>query len=141
MPTMTMSLEAKLRAVLAVDDTGDGPTSVCSKRPGWHNLTLSNFEMDLRDWGMYFGIAFGIARGEEPFEAAESVAIRAAEAAWPIFCELNGGFSRGRPDRDARIAEVTRAYESAHRGAREPEPRITRELGLAIERLANEEGV
>ena len=37
--------------------------------------------MDLRDWGMTFGLAYGIARGEDPYESNESVAQRALDAA------------------------------------------------------------
>jgi hypothetical protein len=41
-------------------------------------------------WGTYYGIAFGIARHEDPFEPHEAVASRALHAAWPIYLEHSG---------------------------------------------------
>jgi hypothetical protein len=42
---------------------------------------LSDFEQDLREWGVVYGAAYGIACSESPFESAESRAERALEAA------------------------------------------------------------
>ena len=46
---------------------------------------MSAYEMEVRDWGVYFGVAYGIARSEDPFESTDQVgerAFAAAEEAW-----------------------------------------------------------
>jgi hypothetical protein len=42
---------------------------------------FSDFELDMNDWGLAFGVAFAIARGERPYAPAEDVAALALEAA------------------------------------------------------------
>lgn len=71
----------------------------------------SDFEDSLRVWGCVYGIAFGLARTEEPCESAESVANRAFEAAWPVFTEYTGGFKV--PDTDTAIEQLADAYQRA----------------------------
>lgn len=51
---------------------------------------LSAFELDLRDWSVLFGLAYGIARGEDPYESNSSVARRAAEATRIAWQRWNG---------------------------------------------------
>lgn len=43
--------------------------------------TQTERDLDLIDWGMAVGIAFGIARGEDPYESPEAVIARAEQAA------------------------------------------------------------
>lgn len=43
--------------------------------------SFTSFELDCRDWGFAFGVAYGIARSEAPFESAYSIGERALEAA------------------------------------------------------------
>ncbi len=70
-----MTLDEKVHTVL-VDERG--PIEGCAE--GVPN-GLSEFEADLLDWGCAYGIAFGLARAEEPCESNESVAKRALDAA------------------------------------------------------------
>lgn len=42
---------------------------------------LTMFELDLIDWGLTVGLAYGVARAEDPFERVQSVVERAAQAA------------------------------------------------------------
>lgn len=102
MPTITMSLGEKVRAILMQDDTGKGPISRCGERPAWvgERLPLTETEMDLRDWGCVYGIAFGLARSEEPCEPLEQVAERALDAAWLAYRDW--GSSIAVPTRDGR---------------------------------------
>lgn len=85
---MTMTLEQKLRAVMSIDDTGGGPLGRAGEKLGEGAST--DRDLDLLTWGAYYGIAFGIARDEEPFEPHEAVAARALHAAWPIYLEHSG---------------------------------------------------
>jgi hypothetical protein len=63
-----------------------GPGDWVANHPALPEGThLSGDELDIRDWGMIYGLAFGIARGEDAYEAVSSVgdrALRAAEAAF-----------------------------------------------------------
>ena len=43
--------------------------------------SVGEFELDMRDWGFTYGVAYGIARGEDPYEPEELVRDRAIEAA------------------------------------------------------------
>jgi hypothetical protein len=51
---------------------------------------LGQFEMDCRDWRMAFGVAYGIARGEDPYESQVSVCRRALDAARDAFTRWAG---------------------------------------------------
>jgi hypothetical protein len=107
-----MTLDQKVRAIVMQDDDGEGPTSVVSQRPGWHGFEATDFESNLRDWGCVFGIAFGLARSEEPCEPVESVARRAYEAAWPVFVTYTGGFQMT-PEQGKAIEGLRRQYRAA----------------------------
>ncbi len=77
---MPMTLEEKVYEML-VRDEGVGTESTVGRCQEWAPGGLSEFEMDLLDWGCAFGIAFGLARAEEPCESNVSVGQRALEAA------------------------------------------------------------
>jgi hypothetical protein len=47
----------------------------------------TQWELDLRDWGVVYGLAVGIARCEEPFESIQSVTARALEAARVVYAD------------------------------------------------------
>ena len=48
---------------------------------------LSEFELDLGDWGFTYGVAWAIARTQNPDESDHSVAERALVAAGEVFRE------------------------------------------------------
>lgn len=99
MQTISMSLEEKVRAIIMQDDNGDGPTGTVANQPDWHRyFEVSDFEADMRAWGCVYGIAFGLARSEEPCEPIESVSRRAYEAAWPAYVAYAGGFEPRKRD-------------------------------------------
>jgi len=91
MQTITMSLEEKVRAIITQADTGEGPVGTAGRQPCRHGYMATDLEAGMRAWGCVYGIAFGLARSEEPCEPIESVAERAYEAAWPAFLAFNGG--------------------------------------------------
>lgn len=84
------TLAEKVYAVLRGDDNGEGPISTAEKRPA--HVELSLFEADVLNWGVYFGVGYGIACGESPYEDQASRAGRALDAAdqvWPRMSEWN----------------------------------------------------
>lgn len=46
-----------------------------------HELARDDGELDVADWGLIVGLAYGIARGEDPYENHRSVTLRAEAAA------------------------------------------------------------
>ncbi len=129
-----MTLEEKLTAILMVDDTGRGPVGRCSAEPASYNSKLSEFEGDLRDWGLVYGMAFGLARMEEPCESMESVADRALIAARAAYKRYGGEISE-RHEPGPLVAAVLRAYDEV-----EPMP-SPRKLDDALHALLNGMGV
>lgn len=89
MPTITMSLQEKVRAI--VTQEGGAPFEAVAQQPGKFDFHATDLEAAMCAWGCVYGIAFGLARSEEPCEPHTSVASRAYEAAWPVFAEFNGG--------------------------------------------------
>jgi hypothetical protein len=79
-----MTLQEKLEATF-VSDTPIGfewAREYASKVPG---VPMEHADLDLRDWGFYYGVAYGIARGEDPYEPNGSAAKRAFDAALEVF--------------------------------------------------------
>jgi hypothetical protein len=78
-----MTLTEKVYGVITAN-RGAGPdntTNVLHQFPRTGGGDLSQFELDCVDWGFTFGLAYGIARAEDPFEPNASVCERALEAA------------------------------------------------------------
>ncbi len=103
-----MTLEEKVYSAI----TAESPTGLLCARvavgsyPACGDELLSPFELDCRDWGFAFGVAYGIARGEDPFEADHQVAERALQAARTAFLRWGGdkiftteAFDRDRAER------------------------------------------
>ena len=84
---------------------------------------LSDLELDIGDWGFTYGVAWAVARAQDPQEPDESVAARALDAALQVFrlyCGA-GGLGGARPPGD----QAARAADRALRGATEPDPAAT----------------
>jgi hypothetical protein len=77
-----MSLSEKVRSVA-------GAESSLMDRHGEPPFAASEFTADARDWLLYFGMAAGLARTEEPCESIDDVAQRARGAANEVFMALN----------------------------------------------------
>lgn len=137
--TPTMTLEQKLRAILRQDDTGRGPIGRAATYPSRDVFQATTFELDIRDWGVYYGMAFGIARGEDPFEPQEDVALRALEAANSVFREF-GGFNVPR-DRDDALKELQAEWMKLSARTIEPLPSgFIDALEAALESRTKREG-
>ncbi len=88
-----MTLIEKVQAVLtAIAPSGQvDPMQAVAIYPTTGNGgELSDFEMDCRDWGFAFGVAYAIARSEDPFESNHSVCERAIVAAREAFSRASG---------------------------------------------------
>jgi hypothetical protein len=83
-----LTLEEKVRAVVSPDDTGAGPLGRMESKLGAGPFT--DRDLDLSHWGVYYGLAFAIARAEDPFEPMANVAQRALDVAWPLYLERSG---------------------------------------------------
>jgi hypothetical protein len=77
---------------------------------------LTEFEQDCRDWGLAFGFAYGVARGEDPFESNDDVLARALLAAEDAFARWNDGsdiFTTEAYDKDRATRPVPNEIEVA----------------------------
>lgn len=135
----TVPLAKKLDTIYNPDSVPGDALATCHQQPHmFSGQYLGEYEQSLRAWGLMFGIAFGIARCEDPWESVESVAARAYEAAWPKFLEFTaGGFEERQANEAAR--EVVKVYRA---GITNPTtaPPMTDELATAIEALGSEVG-
>jgi hypothetical protein len=88
---ISMKITDKVSTVLAAV-AGNGfvdPVQTMSVFPRALDPGLTEFEADCRDWGFVFGLAYGIARGEEPYESDDSVCDRAMTAAREVFSRFS----------------------------------------------------
>jgi hypothetical protein len=85
------SLADKVSTVLgAVAGSGFmDPVQTMSVYPRTLDPGLTAFESDCRDWGFTFGVAYGIARGEDPYESDDRVCERALTAAREVFSRFS----------------------------------------------------
>jgi hypothetical protein len=86
-----MKLTDKVTTVLSAV-AGEGfvdPVQTMSLYPRAVDPGLTDFEADCRDWGFVFGLAYGIARGEEPYESDQSVCERAMTASREVFSRFS----------------------------------------------------
>jgi len=88
-----MTLTEKVYVLLSRETRHDlpGPVGVVGCFPNHpEGEFLTSFEQDCRDWGLAFGIAYGIARGEDAFEPEDAVAARSLGAARDAFGRWGG---------------------------------------------------
>ncbi len=66
---------------------------------------LSELELDIGDWGFTYGVAWAVARGQDPHEPDDAVAARALDAALRVFrmyCGAQGWEERVRQEVERR---------------------------------------
>lgn len=88
---MTLTLAEKVYGLLALEGFQDPQTFMGPKAP--KGEYFSELEQDLANWGLTFGMAYGIARGEDPYEDAQRVgerSLQAATEAYKRFCGPEG---------------------------------------------------
>lgn len=126
------TISERIRALLSLDDMGEGPVGVCGKHP--RGIHLSEFERDLMEWGLVYGMAFAMARSEDPWETIESVAARAFMPALAAYTDWSGDMAK--PDRNELVSAVISAYGRQPSGRQE----MSEELEDALVRLYNGSG-
>jgi hypothetical protein len=105
------TIAQKLYATIAGDEAAsDAFLEAMEPRLG-ADSHLGEFERDLLDWGAAFGFAYALARMENPWEDAASVAQRARDAAWPVWLDWSGPF-HDRAEIDANVKEALVAYQT-----------------------------
>ncbi len=111
MAAVTMTLEEKVYAMLT-EQSPEGPIAACSNRIDVEGSHLTSWENDLRDWGMVYGFAYGVARAENPWQP-EALAIgEALNAARAAFARWGGPIA-SRPDGQA-VAAAAQAVQFAY---------------------------
>ena len=91
----TMTLEQKVYALLSQED--DTPFRRLHDKAR-DELGIEGYfdehELDLMDWGMYYGVALALVLVDEPLAPLPAVALRAQRAAWTVAVVHGGGFKR-----------------------------------------------
>jgi hypothetical protein len=133
-----MELADKVSTVLSAV-AGSGfmdPVGTMSIYPRALDPGLTAFEANCRDWGFTFGVAYGIARGEEPYESEDSVCERALTAAREVFARFSQAdiFTEQAfvADRDARPDPETSAAPARAAGDRYGSIGPVGEIGDAV---------
>lgn len=108
-------LKAKVRATLW-EETPMGATWAWERLVSRPERDVGDLEYVSRLWGYVFGMAYGIARGENPYESNEDCSTRAYLAAYDLFAnegdDLIDGIER------IRAAEAGLAFGIGPIGAR-----------------------
>ena len=110
------ALEATMDAVMDQDNVGEAAT-VCWRYPRLPNHTLTRFEGKIRDWGLLYGIAFGLAKAEQGDEPNGVVAERAYKVARARFGRWAGEIEDPDKDLERVLREVTSAFGEAQHDA------------------------
>ena len=111
------TLEQRITAVMDADDL-DGSMNVCDRYPRLEGRPLTGFERDVRDWGLIYGIAFGMARADAPDAPSETVAEHAYKIARAKFARWAGEIEDPDVVRARAVADVVREWEKAQEAAR-----------------------
>ena len=110
MTTVTArSVEERIHDVLSTQEAG----GMIDRAGDWPRIgddeRLGEFEQDLRDWGIIYGLCFALERLEDPFEREESVSARAVEVARRVWLGWSSEFAK-RDAVDPAIRAVVLAY-------------------------------
>lgn len=93
MSNIEMSLAEKVSSIISGVEHF-GPYEGALDIPGYEGGPLTDFEARLLAWGLFLGVAVGIARHDEPCESTESVVRRAYPAAAAGALHFSGPFER-----------------------------------------------
>jgi hypothetical protein len=93
-PAKQASLEARIARLQDEDNVGEALRALV-RYPTLPDRKLSKFEDDCRDWGLVYGICYGLARADDDYGAWEDpnelIADRAYGVARKWFAEWIGG--------------------------------------------------
>lgn len=98
--TPPRTTEEKLRSLLSQNgEAHHGPTEELHGVAARGGTSLTEWELDLLDWGFVYGMAFALCRDEEPWESLENVSRRAHDVAREAHVSWGGvPCSHPRPD-------------------------------------------
>jgi hypothetical protein len=118
-----IALEARIQRLRDEDNLGEAVTG-CSWYPHLPDHELSKFDDDCRDWGLLYGIAYGLARADADYgnwdDPNELIADRAYKVARKWWLDWAGAeiedpaVTRERAIRDV-IAEFEKAGERSYK--------------------------
>ena len=140
------ALAARVAAVVGQDNM-DGAMKVCGRYPALESHPLSAFERDVRDWGLIYGITFGLARTADGDEPGEIIAERAYKVARGRFAQWAGEIEDPEVVRERAVGGVVReftaaqrfAYQAAHTGGSYRRIEMTEALCQALSELESVE--
>ena len=140
------ALAARVAAVIG-EDNMDGAMNVCERYPALESHPLSAFECDVRDWGLIYGITFGLARAADGDEPGEIIAERAYKVARGRFAQWAGEIEDPEVVRERAVGGVVReftaaqrfAYQAAHTGGSYRRIEMTEALCQALSELESVE--
>jgi hypothetical protein len=140
------ALAARVAAVIGQDNM-DGAMNVCERYPALESHPLSAFECDVRDWGLIYGITFGLARAADGDEPGEIIAERAYKVARGRFAQWAGEIEDPEVVRERAVGGVVReftaaqrlAYQAAHTGGSYRRIEMTEALCQALSELESVE--
>jgi hypothetical protein len=103
------AIEARLRSLCSEDDFAHGLTAL-EHYPEIRTRALSLFEQDLRDWGLVYGLAFGLALSANPQMAHEDAAQLAYWPARRVYGRWAGEIEDPGEKREAAIRALVQRY-------------------------------
>ena len=110
------ALEARVAAVISEDNVSEAVTA-CSRYPQFEGRELSKFEDDCRDWGLIYGIAFGMAKAEQGDGPNGLVADRAYRVARKCFTDYAGEIEDPAVVRERAVRDLIKHYTTAQERA------------------------
>jgi hypothetical protein len=103
-------LVGELRRLCAEDDFA-GALPVIDGYPHLTRHELTEFERDMRDWGLVYGIAFGLAVAKWPAEPREETARLAFDAGLMVHIQWGGEIQDPALRREAALHKVVEQYD------------------------------
>ena len=96
---------------LITEDNFAGASPAVDRYPHLTRHTISEFERDLRDWGLAYGVAFGLAVSKWPETPHEELAQTAFHAARMSYVSWAGEIQDPAMRREAAISAVVEKYD------------------------------
>ena len=103
-------LVGELRRLSAEDDFA-GALPAIERYPCLSRHKLSEFERDMRDWGLVYGLAFGLAVAKWPGEPHEKTARVAFDVARMVHVRWGGEIQDPTLRREAAVRAVVEQYD------------------------------
>jgi hypothetical protein len=129
--SITDALEAELRVLQGEDDFA-GALPISHRYPDFEDRDLSRFELDLRDWGFVYGLAFGLVLRDHPELPHADAARLAFRPARTVFVKWSGPIENPAEKRENAIRTLVRRYDEADRSTEDGRIVMTSQLHDAV---------